>query len=755
MRIIKTLLFLLFSLPIHAQLSKKETNKVEQKILHLINDQRQKEGVPALTVDTKLHAAAKIQADYLVKLDTLSDKQKSGKNKSIEGRLKTAKADYELGNQLVFEFSPENSKLQTACITYFQNELQDNLNPLLSGDYNNIGFAWSTRKKDQFVLLSIVLGRVGITVEGQLSKNSFGLRPITKECSNLFEGNELIHLINATYVDGNEVKLKFNNRSNFEALFPGPKDGIAVDLISSEQFICNGMNEFDKSKLYDGILLKPIFRDELLQSNTSKGDFRIHANIGDIPEQLVDQAVLPNIIYIRNGEACSYQILHYIEAENYKMMPFDPSFNFSFNPLSTSGSIRTIQYDFTFEPGETVPKGIFIPTFSKDSIYAIEIFSYSSVDGAEKSNTELHEKRAQAIKSLAETKLGKFNKPVKSYVSENWEKCYLQLESLGLDSILSLSKEKIRQFVITDTTHNWASLLAEQRVSTIIFHIKGTRDSISQRQDFLQMNIRTALLNGNLEQANHALFKMYHEGLQTSLLLEKGIIDRLLIETSLVQNASSLLSLHFNPKDIRIIGFVRNWLRQPEGLSSKTIENLVHLYNLSTFQLIEENWDISNQTYINILDPKRLDYLFKSSSIQSTLEFNFYLTKLNYCDLSSDVEEVVRSFDLLKKYLMETKINDEELLKICLFFNNWNQYQSTIEILSTKLDDTDFNPDLALLLAKTAVSVDNDNNDSQTLKIIKRVQELNKSAWCDWMSFDFQLMRNDTMKSFFCEECME
>ncbi|MCC6702664.1 MAG: hypothetical protein IT221_14125, partial [Fluviicola sp.] len=154
-------------------------------------------------------------------------------------------------------------------------------------------------------------------------------------------------------------------------------------------------------------------------------------------------------------------------------------------------------------------------------------------------------------------------------------------------------------------------------------------------------------------------------------------------------------------------------------------------------------------------DPKRLDYLFKSSSIQSTLEFNFYLAKLNYCDLSSDVEEVVRSFDLLKKYLMETKINDEELLKICLFFNNWNQYQSTIEILSTKLDDADFDPDLALLLAKTAVSVDNDINDSQTLKIIERVQELNKSAWCDWMSFDFQLMRNDKMKTFFCEECME
>ena len=104
---------------------------------------------------------------------------------------------------------------------------------------------------------------------------------------------------------------------------------------------------------------------------------------------------------------------------------------------------------------------------------------------------------------------------------------------------------------------------------------------------------------------------------------------------------------------------------------------------------------------------------------------------------------------------METKINDEELLKICLFFNNWNQYQSTIEILSSKLDDADFNPDLALLLAKTAVSVDNDINDLQTIKIIERVQELNKSAWCDWMSFDYQLMRNDKMKTFFCEECME
>lgn len=746
------LLSLILSTSIFGQVTKKDATKIQRKILELIQSKRNETGATDLIEDQKLYATAKLQADYLSKLDTLSIFQKTGKNKTIEGRLKSSKAEYETGMQYLYAFPASKGKLMTECLNAIQQTISEAENKMISPDFDHIGFAWSLRKKDKATLLSIVIARTGYTVTGQLSKNAFGLRPITKDCGSIFEHNELNHLINSTYIQDNEVFINYNNKSDFEVLFPGPNDGIAIDLINYSQINCNGYNRFDKSKLYDGILLKPIYRNELLAVNTSAGDFRIQTSIGKIPDQFSEEHNLQNIIYIRNGIACNYQVVHYINAANYELKKLTPTFDFHFKPLVITGSVKTKELNFTFEPGQTTPKGN-IPKIEKDSLYFVEIYSYSSIDGNDKINTTLHEKRAAAIQQQVENKIGKINRPIKYHVSENWEKCYLQLEALGLDSVLTLPTDQIRLFVLNDTKHNWDSLLAEQRISTLILHYKGTRDSVINPEEFLEMNIRTALLNGNLEQANKAMYILYKSGIQSSILLEKGVLDRIQSEQALVQNSAALLCLYKNHKDIRIISFVRNWLRNPENLDKSTRNNLIQLYNLSTFTLIEENWDISNHQFVNILNPKRIEYLFPDSSIHSEFDFNYYLTRLNFYDLTGERQQVKQSFNTLKNYLLNQSLSDSEVVQLCLFFNNWSDYGSTIEVLKNRLKQANLSPQLALILAQTAVSIDNEIESEITREALKKVTELNQDKWCEWLHFDFQLLRNNALKQYYCESC--
>lgn len=747
--------------PALAQQDAKDLDKLQKTLLIQLNDVRTNIGITSLQTDNVLEKAAQNHADYLSKSKEISLTQKSGKAKTVAGRVKLAKGDFESALQLVFtvENGTTLSKkaFETACLQFWNEALQSDSARfnLLNPAYGKVGFAWSKQKTKNAMVLSVVLGRVGITIPGQLSKNAFGLKRSDTDCSSIFSQDELLLLCNSIYIEGNEVKLEYHNKRDFQLLFPGAQDGIAIDVVHAEQFPCFEPNALDRSPLYDGILLAPVYRDQLLQSNESNGDFRLKTTLGIIPDAWTDKQLLPNLIYIRNGQACSYRVIHYVEGDDYGLAPIEPTFNDPQTVLSETGSVRTVSYSFDFDQAKTTPLGKMQLDLPKDSLFFIEVLSFSSIEGDSVSNRRLHETRAKNILQLAENQLGKIKVPVKVTVAENWERCYFQLELLELDSIAALPKNKIRAYVISDTLHNWDSLLRDQRVSTIIYHIKGKRDSILQREAFFQMNVRTALLTGNLQQANRALMKMYRENQPTSLLLEPGILDRLLSEKDLVQNASALLTHHFNPKDLRIISFVRNWLRDPSTLNEASKRNLIHLYNLSTYTLIEEEWDIKNAVFINILNPARLEHFFQDRPVSTVYDLNYYLTSLNYTELEGNYAQVQNSFDKIETFLLQQQMDAEQLVKICLFFNYWSQFQTTIDVLSKRMTTPEFSKNEAALLAQTATTVNGFRPVAQLNEIYDKVMELNPETWCSWLLFDFQLYREEGLKERFCTSCQE
>lgn len=750
------LLFLLCFPPgAFAQLKRADIQKLDAEVQVTFDQFNVSLGMQPYSRMTTLDKAAQLHAVYLAGTTDLSENQKKGKNKTVLNQIKSAKAECDEAAQLMFEFTDveKASQLRDRINMEVYTSLEAN-ESVFFRSYNCIGYAWSYRAKTKSYILSVVLGHEKEIIPGQLSKNGFGLQRAPNDCSGFLNYHELTILMNCIFIEDNKVILRYHNKKRFLKLFPNATDGLVIDLLRDDQFPCDGPNILDGSAIYDGILLKPLYRDDFLKGNLSTGDYRLEVVLGIVPEELHDIHVMPNVLYIKNGQVCRYNVIHYIDGEDYGLAPIDPIFQSPAALLNSIGSVRAVSIPFAFEQNKTQPKGAFNRSIPADSIFQIEVLSYSSIEGTEAHNKALHEERAAAILREARSYFGKLDCPTKKVVRENWEKCYLQLELLGLDSIAKLPKDAIRSFVITDKKHNWDSLLYEQRISTAVFHIKGQSDSITQPEEFLNMNVRTALLNGNNRVANLALLKLYQENMPTNLLFEPGIYDRIMNDTGLVQNASALLTHHFNPKDIRVIGFVRNWLRDPYTLSEPVKRNLIHLYNLSTYRLLTDDWDVESSRFLRVLNPSKLYAFFENRPVSSVYDLNFHLTSMHYYELTGTYDSIGTSFKKIKLYFDSQRLSLEEELKIAQFFNYWSVPELCVDLLTKSMDSEDFSAEAAFILGQTITSIQYKTpNNSAIRKAAARAYELAPEKWCGWLQYDFQLYRYPELKNDYCIPC--
>ena len=103
-------------------------------------------------------------------------------------------------------------------------------------------------------------------------------------------------------IEGDKIIYYYHNIHYFKKIFSKDNDGIVVDLIQPEQFNCDKPNQLDMSPIHDGILLKPVYKEELLKNNSAESDYRIITEIGTLPKSLQGKPVTPSIIFIKDGK---------------------------------------------------------------------------------------------------------------------------------------------------------------------------------------------------------------------------------------------------------------------------------------------------------------------------------------------------------------------------------------------------------------------------------------------------------------------
>ena len=622
----KKLLFIIsifLTIQSYGQLSSSEKTELKLLLAQRVNDLREEKGIPPLKFDRHLGDAAQIQADYVKKFKKLTHEQRRGELRTVMDRVLNVGGDMylQVGENLLVT-TPQSAPFTKRDLKSIAWEMfilwknspghyQNMVNP----EFKYADFGFNMDSKSGKIYAAQVFGSRGTKIKGQLSRNSFGIKKANAECKELIgrNSNVITNMGNSLQREDNKVIFWHHNKASVERVVRNPLDGIAVDLIRPNQFQCGQPNELDMSPVYDGILLKPVYKQELLDSNRAQGDYRLISAVGEIPPGLDTGNVQFSILIIKNGRQCAYAVPAFIPFSGYDLLPVEPKMINPDVPFLTEGITRSVMIPFNFARNQVVPT-VDPELYLSSNVHSAEVVSYSSIEGDSYHNSFLHNNRGQYIADYVKKMQGDLEFDVSIRSKENWDKCYFQLEKLGLDEMKSKSRQIIKEFVMTDTLRNWDSLLFIQRKSHAIIHYTGESDTTLKAQ--LEMNLRTAIIEEEFDLANRSMAELHKNGIVSTVLLEEAVMEKLFKHKELVQNSTVLLTgLSYYAQE-RVVEFVSNWIKRSDQLEDDAISNLLFLYAVTTKDILDV-WDVHAKSLAKVINPVKVKVLADKQQINS------------------------------------------------------------------------------------------------------------------------------------------
>lgn len=749
-----------------AQLSSSNYTLLKKELYDQVNAYRAENGLGILDSDPILEKAALSQSEYMAKYDTVTHAQKKGTLKTVAKRVKYFKGKtFESIGENCLSHSVESFRLSKKEIAQLARDLflqwknspPHNAN-MLGTEYTFSGIGFKEDLKKNQIFAAQVFARKGIEVEDQLSSNGFGLRSGPKNCDDQYEhiSNIILNIGNCFRIEGDEIVFYFHDIDLFKRIFNSAKDGIAIDLLRRDQFPCTGPNELDMSKVYDGVLLKPVYRNEILANNRAENPRHIIAPVGKLPANFQDfdnEFTGISTILINDGKSCQYLVNCFVYEEDYALLPVEPKL---IDPVNVTLSGRGVgsmeQLTYEFNSSDVQPNNQPKSKRSSKKIVGVTIQSYSSVEGDSQNNERLHAQRAVAIKFDIMTR---FNVPASKIQIDskvNWELMRFQLLYAGADSIADLENDSIQAIIASgDSTLNWDSLLYVQRtaVATIYFQDKSTEEI--SFAELTGHQLVEAISKQNYDSANKCLKILFKEDeeIDSDMIFSEGVFDALKNRPELVQNSAALLSKYSASNLYKTTEFVFAWINRKDELNDDAKHNLLILYTKIGMQLLDK-WDVSAQSLANVVHPLRMSTIVPKN-VQRDLLLNSHLVYINYYGQINDSEGIQKSFDFITDYFKEKSLSIEDDVKLALFFNNWSVYSRSVDFLLSKFKIDAINEDGLVVLATTMNFSDNEN--LFFMDVNKALIEVNKIRWCEWINSDYQSLRNTELKALYCENC--
>ncbi|MDH4471187.1 MAG: CAP domain-containing protein [Fluviicola sp.] len=763
-RLFTLLLFTTLSFSALSQLTSSDISELRIELLRLINQERNLKGLNSLAFDPKLKEAAEFHSDYMVKKQVLSHEQTSQSTKTPEDRVKKANGkEFEIVGENILYTVPQTFPLKKKAVLDLANTmfLQWKNSPphyanILHSEYVLTDFGFSVDLKTNHVYATEVFGTKGIQVPGQLSENAFGIRKGDNSCEGLIQEYDglITNLGNAIGVNNKDIILYYNDVEYITSFLTNQNDGIAVDLLLDSQMACGKPNELDFSPVYDGILLQPVYRDALFANNEAKGDYRFISKIGTIPEQYNTEELSVSLIIIKNGMACSYTYPVEIPSATYQLSDVQPILKEEANATFTrTGIIYSEEKEYDFKRNVVYSEKQQSYEKYPGSIYSVSIISYSSVEGSLKNNERLHNDRAQYILRKLHNERNFSDSVVHITAMENWPKMRFQLNYFDLESLSNQSNDSIKNYLRLNSSPFWDSLLYTQRKSTAIINIKGTLDSTADYRELLNLNLRTAIAEKNDQLANKALYELFQVDDPTIIgtLLEPFVFQALTTNPELVQNAAAVLAKETNYYLYPCAEFIDAWIYRLDELSPEAKHNLINLYTHLSVALIDE-WDVPSQRLAKVIHPSKV-YETANMLNNESLLLNFHLAAIDYFGQINDGPNISRSFNFIVKHFKKATLSEQERIDLALFFNNWTQYHSTIDLLYSGIDSPTFSEESAFILLATAFAYQSTLTDDQRLQIQERAYTFNPDLWCEFIRKNKQLKRITFVKNAFCSRC--
>ncbi|MCK5823058.1 MAG: hypothetical protein KAG95_03580 [Bacteroidales bacterium] len=746
--------------------------------LEKVNSLRERKSSEILYVNDILIKIAQDQASYMSDIEQVSHEQIGKDKKTYQLRSKY------YGGSINIEEIVVKIPIKKGKDIYTYNRVADdlvfkiysnkkNFNQLINIKYNFIGIGSEVDKKGNQLYTSIILGNYNSLNAGAVKRNElkilftikqYGLKSYDKKlCKKCDNYKNIEDLQKALYVKENKIFFSYDKLKELKKIINQAQDAIAVDVVQEAQYLCNGDNIVDNNLFNRGILLKKVYSKKLYKNFQLKKDETLSKNkdveLGEIPYIKGDYEL--NLLLIKDNHVCknikpSYVIFSdSVEYKDNVELLADTITTENISNYFPKASTEILHFKIPFKKNKYIYKNRDIEPFIKSlnipdfNIDEINLYAYSSIEGSDKGNITLQQKRAKSIVD-ALNKEGRNNIKINIKTGYNWNKFKEDIAETKYNFLATKTLQKAREYIrrnnLEDTlesvflNHRYANI--EMKVT---YKIAG-----KDEQQFVLYKFNQAVKKDSLAEAlsiQKYIFKKILKNKYTSDAIEKQAIPYTTKTAGLLMN-KLWLEIYKNKRkladsksDVYKLFELRpsnNYIFFNKTFCDIMFENLNDKNNVAQIQNSIQNLYLSN---------------FPKETIDAlNLKFQFKIINDN-----SNKSLVNESLNSIKNIIDIKNIDMKNSLNLSYIFINNKDYNFAIKLLEHFIYKKDVSEEVLFTYISLCSHFEDINSTQRFEVALRKASKMDKQRYCklfDGSKLSFQIFENIKIKQDYCKECV-
>lgn len=559
-----------------------------------------------------------------------------------------------------------------------------------------------------------------------------------------------------------------NDKNWFNLLFRNAGDGLAIDVVSKDRYNCE--NESVNSQQIKGTLLKPIYASKLKKGLRPKGERKFRVFVGRISEQLLNDELEYNILFLNSKNLCRYQVIYDLESYPWDLLDMGMYLDsLTYNSKKIKSTVKegyilrnkTLKFKIPFEKNKSEYsqediKPIYDSLRLTDfNIKTINIKAYSSVEGGLERNIELQEQRANSIVAALQT----FQKPtIKTEVSssENWVEFLNDIKGTKYESFVDLTKNQVKAKLIGALSTEIEPILMHHRKAVLELELekKDKYKSMSANELLSKFNsaISSEQLGDAIEIQNSIFEKLKGKEISPNFLQKMNVPKQTKFVKILNKNSAFKYMLN-----VRQALIVYNELLELEKLVPKNGEvkyNIAAIkIKLWRFKAIDIN-EVKLKNRINALKNYNIH-----KALVSRMMVNFHIIKAENLMRKRDYASKDKSVAYINNNYKNFPLSDYDYLSLAQFFSHYANVDMAVALLEDKAKSIEINEDLLFYYLNLTLINTELTQDSDYRTIMLNAINMNKTRFCKLFNavedggVTFQLLKDEYLKETYCENC--
>ncbi len=569
----------------------------------------------------------------------------------------------------------------------------------------------------------------------------------------------------------NAVWFVITDQRFFDQLIRKSGDGFAVDVVTRDQYSCDGKTQ-GPDVFPKGTLLKPLYQAELKRTKVITPNGQTVMQLGTLPDHIAKKEHELNLVILQDRNICHYNYFYNLQTYRWDLL----NMGMYMDTLTYSSSADTLRNDrvaslvrrkqlhftipFEKNKSEYSPRDL-QPLYDSlrltdFTIKRIDINAYSSVEGPGSRNIELQQKRAQSIVDAMQS----FQSPsivTNVKASENWVEFLSDVTSTPYAELALLDKAEVkRRLTDKQTADALEPTLAGHRKALIVLELQRKDGMEGMKEEQIIKAFEEAIATKNVAYAQQLQNTVYARILDDEL--PTNFIDRMEVPAQRdfagLLNSRQAFKYFQDPSDA-----FQCYLALQE--LDRLMPNDGHIkYNLCVLQF---HLLIMGGQTIEPLDLKRNIESLRGHGIETPLvtrmliNLNIIMAELDM--MKGDYAKKDERIAYIRRNYSSVPMQDQDHLSLAQYFASYANYAFALDVIEPHLADIDVDEDLLFYFLNLTIFDPEKTKKSAYRSTMLNAANKNKLRFCalfDAFSkggITFQLLDDPNLTKTFCETC--